>query len=112
MSLGMCRRLATGHAISMLNHCLSSIRLLALTYTTPVTPDSGLTYTYMWIADTRNVDARQVDHRAGMFAITAIPVSVHRDHVKTYTGRLNGSYFYSLVKRRYLAYSKRSTTAY
>jgi len=78
----------------------------------PVTPESGLTYTFTWIVDTRNVDARQVDHSAGVFAITAIPVSVHRDHVKTSTGRLKGSYFYSLVKRRYLAYSKMSTTAY
>ena len=37
----MCGHLVTGHAISVLNHCLSGISSLTLTYTTP---DSGLTY--------------------------------------------------------------------
>ena len=39
----MCRHPVRGHAISVLNHCLSGISSLTLTYTTP---DSGLTYTY------------------------------------------------------------------
>jgi len=38
----MCRHLVRGHAISVLNHCVSGISSLTVTYTTP---DSGLTYT-------------------------------------------------------------------
>ena len=83
MSLGMCRHLVRGHAISVLDHCLLSISSLTLTYTTA---DSGLAY-----AQLRLVEARfSMSHwpvKTNAFALTArIALSCPVEKISEYRG--------------------------